>query len=553
MNISQDAASRSRSVDSCAFSRKRVSHTTTNEGNPPSHSWIFALRRSVLSGKTELGSSAKLVLVTLLEHVDADGRTWVGIETLASDASIGSTQTVRSALQELAKRGWLQIVRQTWASLTSEQMAAGRKAPRRGDAGQAPNLYIVLDGCGNPASGHAGPGLARALASKTPLDDPPQILEGGPYQKQQGGPLPNLIGDQDPSDTGSKNGSVERPRRIDPRTHISSRSRKTGGENLIGWDVLVEAHAEKTKAVYTLPPLPPDVKRDQRKALAEALEGAAVDVRAQLRSRTGVEHELDDVRRELAVRVMNLYFKRDNEHLRRVKHALRDLPREFHARLTEAMQTLLRESHDAARPRRAHVQEPLERVDSVDKPVEIEPQKQPNPPIPSADKPVEVGASNELKRTASPPQTTSSPSLDTAREARRLLEMLNAPSPQQELFRPSSNVAQAPTKQAKSASAEHEQAPVQTSVPQDKPAQDKLAPERSSEKYFEPQQFEDKPSSPATRIERPLGRGGAPRWGSIVPRPTTVATPTKERRVRTRTTNDAESKEEHGGGSTSRE
>ncbi|HRI68068.1 MAG TPA: helix-turn-helix domain-containing protein [Polyangium sp.] len=510
----------------------------------------------MLSGKTELRSSAKLVLVTLLEHVDPDGRTWVGIETLAADASIGSTQTVRNALHQLAESGWLQIVQQTWASLTSEQIAAGRKAPRRGDAGQAPNLYIVLDGHGNPASGHAGPGLAHAFGSnsppKTTTSDPPQILEGGPYQKQQGGPLPKLIGDQDPSEDRSMNESVERPRRIDRGTHISSKSRKKGEENLIGWDVLVQAHAEKTKAVYGLPPLAPDLKGDQRNALSEMLEGAAVDVRAQLCTRTGVEHELDEVRRELAKRTMNLYFKRDNEHLRRVKHALRDLPREFHARLTEAMQMLLRESHDAARPRRVQVQEPLERVEFVDKPVEIEPKKQQILPSPPADKPVEAGASNEPKRTASPPQTTSSASMDTAREARRLLEALNT-SPQQELFRPSNNVAPTPTKSAKSASSEHKQAPTQRRVSEDKPSQDKLAPERSAEKYFEPQQFEDQPSAPATRSERPLGRGGAPRWGAIVPRPTTVVTPTKERRVRTRTRNHADSQEEHGGGSTSNE
>ncbi|HRI68965.1 MAG TPA: hypothetical protein PK156_32265 [Polyangium sp.] len=103
--------------------------------------------------------------------------------------------------------------------------------------------------------------------------------------------------------------------------------------------------------MYGLPPLAPDVKHAQQQALAECLEGAALDVQAKLRARTGIERSANDVQRELATRVMNLYFKRDNEHLRRVKHALRDLPREFHARITEALQMLLRDSHDAEKPR----------------------------------------------------------------------------------------------------------------------------------------------------------------------------------------------------------
>ncbi len=56
------------------------------------------------------------------------------------------------------------------------------------------------------------------------------------------------------------------------------------------------------------------------------------------------------------MRVMQLYFKRDNEHLRRVKHALRDLRREFHARITEAVQLMLRESQDTTKPRQTQLE-----------------------------------------------------------------------------------------------------------------------------------------------------------------------------------------------------
>ena len=137
-------------------------------------------------------------------------------------------------------------------------------------------------------------------------------------------------------------------------------------------------------------------ERDQREALAECLDGAALEVRAKLCERTNTERAFDEVRRELAARVMNLYFKRDNEHLRRVKHALRDLPREFHVMITEAMQALLRESHDAAPPRRAPLDEPNERIVSVDKPAEISQQKQVEEPktrLDSGDKPVDDASS----------------------------------------------------------------------------------------------------------------------------------------------------------------
>jgi hypothetical protein len=522
MKISHAAASRSRSVESRAFFPKRVSHVTDDEATPRSpYAWVFALRKRALSGETGLGSSAKFVLITLLEHVDADGRTWVGIETLAAATSFGSLQTVRKALKELAEAGWLRIVSQTWASLTTEQAAAGRKTPRRGDVGQAPNLYVILDGHGNPACRLAGPGLVRSAPSSSSLENsaenPPQNSEGGPLKIQEGGPLSNLIGDQDPSEDLSMKGSAERAPRVEADTHISSKNSKKAEEPSEAWKDLVETHTGKTKSVYGLPPLPPDLRRTDKQALAESLDGAAAEVRAKFRQRTGVERDFAEVRRELAERVMTLYFKRDNEHLRRVKHALRDLPREFHARLTEAVQALLRESHDVAPPRRAPLEQPPEPVASVDKPVETSQKKQveePKKQLESVDKP---------RKDAS---------MSTALEARRLLEALNA-SPQQELFRPSRTSAEKPERELVE--------PERARASADKPSQDEPK-RRQLENQPSPESFEDKASP---RFERPLGRTGAPRWGSIGPRPTKV------RSVIKTTLDDAEPDEEHGGGSTS--
>jgi len=524
MNISHAAASRSRSVESRAFFPERVSHATDDEATPRSspspYAWVFALRKRALSGKTKLRSSAKLVLATLFEHIDPDGRTWVGIETIADDTGFGSTQTVRNALQKLEEAGWLRIVPQTWASLTAEQAAAGRKTPRRGDVGQAPNLYVILDGYGNPGCGVARPGLVRAAPSSSSpgnsAEAPPQILEGSLPKKQEGGPVAKAVGVQDPPENLSMKGSVERAPRLKADTHNSSKNSKKSEEHSKAWEALLEAHTDKTKSVYGLPPLPPDLKRTDKQALSESLDGAAAEVRAKFRQRTGVERDFDEVRRELAERVMNLYFKRDNEHLRRVKHALRDLPREFHARLIEAMQAILRESHDVVPPRRVLLEQEPERFVSEDKPAPNPHKKQleaPKQPIESVDKP-------------GPDR-----SMSTALEARRLLEALNA-SPQQELFRPSRTSAEKPDR-------EHVE-PEQARASADKPSQDEPK-RRQLENQPSPNSFEDKASP---RFERPLGRTGAPRWGSIGPRPTKI------RRANKLTPDEAEPKEEHGGVST---
>jgi hypothetical protein len=336
----------------------------------------------------------------------------------------------------------------------------------------------VLDGKGNAVTSDIQPtsielprmGLTRvstlvsdALQPQQPTEGPRQNDQGGPGQIGQGGPLADLPSDLDPKGSPSRIECAESAPRAEQNTHHSSKVRTDDHTWLGTWNVIVEAHADKTKAVYGLPPLAPDLKRENQQALAECLDGAALDVRAKLRARTGTERDVVDVQRELATRVMQLYFKRDNEHLRRVKHALRDLPREFHARITEAMQLLLRESHDATKPRQT---QPETRIVETNKPA--------RPPTPQP--------------------TTDAAQVITAREARRLLDALGATPPREE-----------PSKQA---STEHK-LPMRPKLDDVETSVDR--PERSSQ---DKPSVQDKPHASA--------RTGAPRWGAVGPRPAKV-------------------------------
>jgi hypothetical protein len=92
---------------------------------------------------------------------------------------------------------------------------------------------------------------------------------------------------------------AERASHVGPSTHRSKVGEQGQGW-LDAWNVLVAAHAEKISSVYALPPHPPDIKRDQQQALAECLDGATADVRAKLRSRTGVERDGADERGRMA-------------------------------------------------------------------------------------------------------------------------------------------------------------------------------------------------------------------------------------------------------------
>jgi hypothetical protein len=239
---------------------------------------------------------------------------------------------------------------------------------------------------------------------------------------------------------------------------------------------LVQAHAEKTKSVYGVAPLPPDLKRDQRQSVAECLDGTAVDLAAKLRER-GMERELVQVRQDLAGRVMSLYFKRDNEHLRRVKHALRDLPREFHARIIEAMQAILRESHDDAKSPRQTVVLELEQTvrPKVEKAAEVVKIEATEKPIPQA------------------------MAANTAREARRIMEVLNATPSREE-----------PSKARKA-------------EPTPQPTKAKAEPARTEPQ--QPQETGNERATASQTVQRSIGRPGAPRWGALGP------TPAKVRRV----------------------
>ncbi|MDC3988691.1 helix-turn-helix domain-containing protein [Polyangium jinanense] len=335
------------------------------------------------------------MLAQLVRHSDASGRCWMSARTIAAKVGVYNTRTVRAAVDELVKSGWLDATPMTWAQLAAEQRAAGRPVPRRGDVGQAPNLYTVRDGRGGPVTSEGrtpptttGPGIVRiapvaqgstrtdvhmdirtqAMVPLARADEPlERAASTSPRKVPEGGQGPKSPRDQGPKSPGGPR--AEEPHDLDPVESMSRMesggrearpwqsthgSKEVRGEDrgwVKTWEVLATAHAEQTKHVYGLPPLPPDLKREQREAMAECLDGAAVEVCAKLRAR-GLERDRTELCRELAAQVMKLYFKRKTSHLVQTSHALRDLPRELHARMTEAMAALLRKSHDATQPRR---------------------------------------------------------------------------------------------------------------------------------------------------------------------------------------------------------
>jgi hypothetical protein len=433
-------------------------------------------------------------LAVLWEHSDDDGRTWIGLRRLAAEAGLGNLRTVRNALGKLAQGGWLRFTPQTWASLTAEQNAARRPAPRRGDMGQATHLYEILDRRVKPTSpapmGSPTPARPGLVWTSTPSSEgsadetPEQNCPGGLEQNCPGGPGAKLLHDPDPVELTPRKEREERVALVSPDTPHFSQARESqqGGAWLVAWNVLVHVHAEKTKGVYGIAPLPPDLKRDQCQAVAECLDGTALDLAAKLRDR-GMEREFVQVRQDLAARVMTLYFKRDVEHLRRVKHALRDLPREFHARIIEAMQGILRESHDDAKlPRQTVVLE-------QEKPVTVKAEK----------------------------AATSWAEMDAARRQaeQELGKIFGAP------LRPTSRPDLEPKAEKRVDVSLREIRDAASSAPNER-AKAEATPERP--KAPEPPRSQEREIAPPT-VQRSIGRPGAPRWGALGP------TPAKVRRV----------------------
>lgn len=482
MSLSQPVAGRSRNTEAArVFFPIPVDFDTQRESSahPPTspYSWKFALQLRIWS-RTEgpKGSAARSVLSVLLWNSDEQGRTWLAIHAIMEHAGIGNERTVRKALDVLAKDGWVVIGRHTWATLTAEQIATGHKVPRRGDVGQAPNLYTVLSSPRQPSRPEL-PTRPNLLAPKeTPVEQThQQICLGGHQQICLGEPPADLPPDPYHLGSVSRMESGEGATRA-PSTHLSSNAQgsKEDWGWLEAWNVLVDTHAEKTAKVYGVSPLRPDLKRDDRKAVAECLDGVAVELAATLRGR-GIERELVQVRHDLASRVMALYFKRDNEHLRRVKHALRDLPREFHARIIEAKQAILRESYDAANvPRRtATLEAPAQGVKA-----EKAEQKTKSE---SAEKPLPVDV--------------------TRVHAGQVLEMLASASPKDDALVQRSRASElAPSK----------------AVP--------VRPVAEPEQVQRPQAAADLAHG-SQSMQRSMGRVGAPRWGDLAP------VPTKLRRV----------------------
>jgi hypothetical protein len=414
MNLSQAVAGGSRNVAPTRDFLSSLVNSAKPDG-PSRNAWKFALNLRIWTKAGPKKGTARNVLAVLLWNSDEHGRTWLGMSALMEKTGF-SERTVRKALDALAADGWIEVTAQTWFSLTAEQIALGQKVPRRGDVGHAPNLYRVLAGP-RPVTSQAPtrPGLTRTAglsAEETPL----QKYRGGLLQNDQGGPPADLPPDPYPSGsvsrTVSEGGSTPQP----TDTHNFSKAQETKGDWswLDAWNVVVQAHAEKTRAVYGVPSMPPDLKRDDRRALGECLDGTALELAAKLRAR-GIEREVVQVRQDLATRIMALYFKRDNEHLRRVKHALRDLPREFHARIIEAMQAILRENQEVARS-------PRQTVVLEDKPVVLEQRAQ----AVKTERPTERPLSAQV----------------TSSLARQALEMLGTATPKEETTEDQTNAPQ---------------------------------------------------------------------------------------------------------------
>jgi hypothetical protein len=379
MSLSQAAAGRARRVDSCVFFPNNVRQRPKTEAtpHPPAgpYGWKRGLEDQIWSTEGPRGVSARAVLITLIRHADAHGRTWMSVSNIAAKAGIGSLRTVRNALETLAREGWLQVTSQTWASLTAEQTAAGRQTPRRADSGQAPNLYVVL---GSPVVEAPRPGLVRIITppSSTPWQNPStqpwQNQPTGPWQNRSGPPLAKVHYDLDPEGSLSMNVGGEGKAPPEKSTHTFLKNRDGENQWRDAWALLVAAHAAKTETRFDLVPSKPDLRAEQQQAMAECLIHGANQVRKKL-EQAGIGRDMADVQRELAEHVMRHYFKHDSEHLKRVKWALRDLSREMDARLIDAMQSLLREIRERDQPSPRPVPQdkpaPLAKAKPVESPV----------------------------------------------------------------------------------------------------------------------------------------------------------------------------------------
>jgi hypothetical protein len=253
------------------------------------------------------------------------------LETLAREAGV-HVQTARRTMAALSlARRWLAAARMTWRELTAYCRAAGRPLPRRDHLGCGPYLWTVLDGEGRPASEFGvatpRPGPVRTRPREAASPEAPSDEASAPAEGASPAPASSAPSAPSSADNGTPEAEA-------------------------AWVELVEAHAKRAEAVYGLRPPRPAVSSEQKRTMAEQLAAAAVTLAARMRERTGADVDAADVRPQLAARVVALYFKREGTggYLRRERHPLRDLSREIHARVTEAMEALLREHVEAAPP-----------------------------------------------------------------------------------------------------------------------------------------------------------------------------------------------------------
>src|SRR5262249_34741264 len=110
----------------------------------PAINWVF---------KQQIGKpSAKLVLVTLADHADADGKCWPSLRTIAARTELSRDTVVRS-IRLLESNGFIRVVhRHNGRSATS-------------------NMYYL--NCEPERVGSPADGLERSAAARTSTAGPP--------------------------------------------------------------------------------------------------------------------------------------------------------------------------------------------------------------------------------------------------------------------------------------------------------------------------------------------------------------------------------------------
>ena len=377
MTLSQGVAGRSR-PDDVSRDFVCVSNHTPGEFCPnplPFVPWkptIFGRVRERLRGQ------CRDVMETLIRLAGPDGRCWVSMARLALEGQV-DIKTARKWVSELHRAGFfLRAAPMTWASLSEAMREAGRPTPWKDNYQQAPYLFTVLDGNGQPgihlpeaerrgrssARRSTPPRRARGVFRHVENDGKTSLNETGEgYQTRDPRGLPNLVADRsdssdplDPQNQILKNVECparERDGQQAPLVEISLE--QIGGDAWReAWAVLVEAHAVQCEKTYGTRPdrkqwLQPDDPRDAGERFAKLSRLFVADMRHQC----GVELDAREGMQRLAAKTMEIWFSRPgkNNFLLDSTHPLGRFCEELNGRVREARKTLLRENRPKPAPK----------------------------------------------------------------------------------------------------------------------------------------------------------------------------------------------------------